>query len=141
MTYVVDSSVAVKVVLIEADSDKAQALFDQFAAGVHVLHSPDVFSVEVAHALTKAERQNRISVGEALALWSQVMATAPHFTPHRPLLPRAIEIASIHRIGVYDCLYVAFAEKLGFDFITADDRLVKNLRPTFPFIVPLSSLP
>jgi predicted nucleic acid-binding protein len=45
------------------------------------------------------------------------------------------------RVGVYDCLYVALAEREGCDFITADDRLVKRLQAHFRFIVPLASLP
>jgi predicted nucleic acid-binding protein len=45
------------------------------------------------------------------------------------------------RVGVYDCLYVALAERRKYQFVTADDRLFANLQPHFPFIVPLSSLP
>ncbi len=45
------------------------------------------------------------------------------------------------RIGVYDCLYVALAEREGCEFITADDRLVRALKPAFPFIISLASLP
>jgi len=33
------------------------------------------------------------------------------------------------------------AEREGYEFVTADDRLGKNLQPLFPFIVPLASLP
>jgi predicted nucleic acid-binding protein len=43
------------------------------------------------------------------------------------------------RIGVYDCIYVALAEREGCQLITADDRLVNNLQPTFPFIIHLSA--
>ncbi len=45
MKYVVDSSVGFKWVLIENLSDK--------------LLAPDVFPVEIAHALTRADRQKR----------------------------------------------------------------------------------
>ena len=44
------------------------------------------------------------------------------------------------RIGVYDCLYVALAERRKCKLVTADDRLVNNLRPHFSFIVALASL-
>jgi predicted nucleic acid-binding protein len=57
------------------------------------------------------------------------------------LLLRACEISSQVRVGIYDCLYVALAEREKCELITADDRLVKTLQPQFPFIVPLSSLP
>ena len=42
--------------------------------------------------------------------------------PSLSLLPRAIEISSQARIGVYDCLYVALAEREGCEFVTADNK-------------------
>jgi predicted nucleic acid-binding protein len=61
--------------------------------------------------------------------------------PYRPLLPRAVVISSAMRCGVYDCLYVALAEREGCELITADDKLVKNLGAQLPFIVSLASMP
>ena len=57
------------------------------------------------------------------------------------LLPRAYEISSQMRIGVYDCLYVALAEREGCELITADTRLVKGLSAAHPFVTSLASLP
>ena len=53
---------------------------------------------------------------------------------------RAVQMARQARIGVYDCLYVALAEQEGCELVTADDRLVRTLQPTFPFITSLASL-
>jgi predicted nucleic acid-binding protein len=58
-----------------------------------------------------------------------------------PLLPQAIQISSAARIGVYDYLYVALAYREGCELLTADDKLVKNLHQSFPFIRHLSSFP
>jgi predicted nucleic acid-binding protein len=69
------------------------------------------------------------------------MNCAPVLSSYLPLLSRATDIASQMRCGVYDCLYVALAEKVGCELVTADDKLVKNLGTTFPFILPLTSLP
>jgi predicted nucleic acid-binding protein len=44
------------------------------------------------------------------------------------------------RIGVYDCLYAALAEREGCALLTADDRLARALGQTHPFIVLLDSL-
>ncbi len=41
----------------------------------------------------------------------------------------------------YDCLYVAMAEREQCELVTADDKLVRNLQPQFPFIASLVSLP
>lgn len=45
------------------------------------------------------------------------------------------------RAGVYDCLYMVLAEREGCELVTADDKLIKNLQPHFPFILSLLSLP
>jgi predicted nucleic acid-binding protein len=66
---------------------------------------------------------------------------APQLVRHRPLLLRAIAISSAAKVGVDDCLYVALAEREGCEFVTADDRLVRNLQARFPFITALASLP
>ena len=45
MKYVLDSNVALKWVLPEADSDKAIKIRDEFGQGIHQLLSPDVFPI------------------------------------------------------------------------------------------------
>ncbi len=141
MKYVFDSSVALKLVLPETDSDKAVALRDGYVQGVHELIAPDIFPVEVAHALAKAERRGILKPREGLTKLLRVLSTSPVLHPHLPLLPRAYEIASQARIGVYDCLYVALAERERFEMVTADQRLLRALRTDFPFLVDLASLP
>ncbi|HEV3238533.1 MAG TPA: type II toxin-antitoxin system VapC family toxin [Gemmataceae bacterium] len=141
MIYVLDSSVAFKWEVPETDSDKATRLRDDFRQAVHNLLVPDFFPQELAHALTRAERQGRIAVGQAGILWADALVTPPALLPVFSLTPRAIEISSSLRIGVYDCLYIALAEREGCEFLTADDKLVKNLQGQFPFIVPLSASP
>ena len=141
MRYVTDSSAWFKWVVPEVHSDKADRLRNDYRNAVHELLAPDIFPAEVAHALTRAERQGRIVQSQAILLWADVMSTAPRFVPTASLLPRAIRISSQARIGVYDCLYVALAEQEQCEFVTADDKLVKNLKHLFPFIVPLASLP
>ena len=69
------------------------------------------------------------------------MILLPQLHPSLALLPRAYEISSQMRVGIYDCLYVALAEREKCELITADDKLLKNLQPQFSFLVPLSSLP
>jgi predicted nucleic acid-binding protein len=104
MKYVLDSSVAFKWVIAELLSNKAQDLRDAFRKGVHELLAPDVFPVEVAHALTRAERQGRITPPQSGILLADVLTTLPTLHGSFPLLLRASEISSLMRVGVYDCL-------------------------------------
>jgi predicted nucleic acid-binding protein len=93
----------------------------------------------MCHSLTKKERQRIIPV--ARKLWDDLMLDSPGYFSILPLMDRALEISVRARQGVYDCLYVALAERDGCELLTADDRLVRRLRPTYPFITSLTSLP
>ncbi|GAC1475290.1 MAG: type II toxin-antitoxin system VapC family toxin [Isosphaeraceae bacterium] len=139
MRYVLDSSVAVKWFLAEQDSDKAISVRDDFARGVHELLSPDVFPAEAAHAITRAERQLRITQAERKSHFRDMLSTLPALYAHLPLLPRAYELSSQARIGVYDCLYVALAERERCEVLTADDRMKRSL-PGGPIVL-LAAMP
>ena len=53
----------------------------------------------------------------------------PRLFPSLPdLLPAAFAIASRTRVGVYDCRYVALAEREQCQLVTADDKLVRSLQ-------------
>jgi predicted nucleic acid-binding protein len=141
MRCVLDSNVAVKWLLQEAQSDKARVLRAGFVRGLYEFLAPDVFTVECAHALTRAQRQGRVTAPEVNAFMADLLTTLPDFRPHAALLPRAIDISLQLRHGVDDCLYVTLAEREGCTLVTADDRLLNNLQPTFPFIMSLASTP
>jgi len=140
MKYVLDSSVAFKWFVREHDTDTALPLRENYRDGRLDLVAPEVFSVEVVHAITKAERQKRIGRDEGRSAVADLFAILPRLAKDLPILPRAYDIASTMRIGIYDCLYVALAERERCESITADEKLVRNLSQAFPFIVPLSSL-
>lgn len=101
MKFVLDSNVAIKWVLPEADTPQAIALRDDFVRGIHELIAPDVFPVEVAHALTKAERRGLIPLADSTVKLNEVMSAAPALYTYIRLLARAIELSSQARIGVY----------------------------------------
>jgi predicted nucleic acid-binding protein len=136
---VFDSSAALKWYLPEAYADKAKQIRDDYRKGNIDLIAPDIFPVETLHALTKAERQKRITWGTAYPIWQSIMVDSPVLHPYIPLLDRAYEIASAARIGIYDCIYVALAERESCELATADDRIIKNLQAMFPFIRHLST--
>src|SRR5260370_15664748 len=124
MKLILDASIAIKWVLPEADSPKALALLDDVSKNVHELLASDTLPVEVAHALTRAERQGLLTPGEAAIKLIDVLATGPDLHAYMPLLPRAVELSSQFRIGVFDCLYVALAQREGCRVVTADQRMV-----------------
>ena len=74
-------------------------------------------------------------------LLADILNTAPLLHPSLPLLLRACEISSQMRVGIYDCLYVALAEREGCELVTADDKMLRVLQPQFSFITSLAALP
>ena len=134
MRVVLDSCIALKWVLREDDSPKANQFRGEFRQQLHELMAPDVFPVEVAHAVTRAERRGLAS--QPALLVGNVLSTAPILYPSLQLLPRAIELSSQFRIGVYDCLYRALAEQEDCDLLTADARLAM----VFPRVILLEDL-
>ncbi len=141
MKYVLDSSVAFKWLVAEAGTVEALRLRDAFRQGLVELAAPDVYAIEMAHSLTRAERQGRITPQQGAIFLADVLATLPRLVSSVALVPRAYEISSQMRIGVYDCLYVALAEQEQCEMVTVDDWLIRNLQPQFPFIVSLTALP
>ncbi len=124
----------------EADTDKAILLRDDFNNGIHELLAPDILPIEAAHALTRAERQKRITPVQGAVLLKDLVRNLPQLHAYLPLLTRAYDISSFYRIGVYDCAYVA-AERENCMLVTSDGKLIKNLQKDFPFIVSLAALP
>ena len=141
MRYVLDSNIGVKWILAEDLSERARSLRDEFIHGLHELIAPDVILVEAAHALTRAQRQGRVTPAEVNLFMDDLLTTLPQLHAYPPLLARAIEISLQARHGVYDCLYVALAEREACELLTADGKLISQLQPTFPFITSLESLP
>src|SRR5262245_38726428 len=117
MKYVLDASVAICWVIPRSLSPKAIRLRDEYRQNIHELLAPAIFIDEVAGALTKAERQKDIAVGQAVPLYAKVMNHPPVLIAHAPLIARAIDISSRTRSGYYDCLYMALAEQEGCEMI------------------------
>ena len=136
MKYILDASVAFKWLVAEADSDKSLRLRDDFRTGIHELLAPDVLPIEVGHALTRAERQGRVSRADGFILWSGMMADCPQLFPSITLMPQAYAHSSQYRIGIYDCLYVALAEQQQCEIVSDDSRL-STLFPKL--VVPLTA--
>ncbi len=141
MKYVLDSSVALKFVLPEPDSDRAIQLRDEFRHGILHLIAPDIFTSEVANGLATAERQGRTAPGEAILFLHDVIQNSPVIYAPNPFLPRAIDLSIIYRHAVYDCIYLALAEAENCEMVSADDAFVRKMRSNFPYLIRLADLP
>ena len=77
MKYVLDASVAACWVLRNPLQTKALKLRAEYQQNIHELMAPSHFPGEIASALTKAERQKLIPVGNARRLIQDILNTPP----------------------------------------------------------------
>ena|SRR5215475_13444549 len=122
MTWVVDASVAIKWVIPEVLSEEA----DRVRAGDDEMLAPDMLLVEVANALWRKMANREISPHEADRAFALLIESGIDLRPTAPLLPRAMQVARRLHHPVYDCVYLALAEREDAAFVTADRRLLRR---------------
>ena len=137
--YVVDASVLTKwfVERNERDRARALALKQLHVSGRSIIHVSELTFLEVLNAIrfgsgTNEEHGARAIAGlEAMHL--KVMDV------DFQLLRKASAIAWAYKTTIYDALYVALAEQVGYPLITADEVMMKKLKG-HSIVVPLREL-
>lgn len=122
---VVDSSVAAKWLLPEADSDAAARLLEDDDVAFHV---PELFDAELGNVLWKRVQRRELSTADAaetVALVNRIPATRH---THADLLEHAFALAVELSISVYDALYVSLALVLDAPLVTSDQWLRERAR-------------
>ena len=126
--YVVDASVLVKWFLYqqEADRDRALALRDLHIAGRSTIIIPQLALLEVLNAVRFSPKAKEEDGETALEALHDLNMDAR--SPDLALLRKANAIAWAYKITIYDALYVALAEQVGYPLITADEVMVNKLK-------------
>jgi predicted nucleic acid-binding protein len=120
---VIDASVAIKWVVEESGTPEALSL------RLHRLFAPDLLVAECANILWKKVRQNELTSQEALLSARLLERADIELAPMRAFLGRATSLAIALDHPAYDCTYLALAETLSCDFVTADRRLAAKALP------------
>jgi predicted nucleic acid-binding protein len=117
---VTDASVAVKWVYPELDSDRAREL--KYASDSFI--APDLIVVELGNAIWKRAVRGTVDPADAIGALEIATGLLTRLVPTQELAPRAIEIAIALRHPIYDCFYLALAERERVPLVTADKRLL-----------------
>ncbi len=120
MTVVVDASVAVKWVLPETGSDRAAAIR---TADDDVL-APSLVHAEIGSAIWRAVLRGDVPAAEARRDLKVAVGHYRRIISLAELVDRALELATRLRHPIYDCFYLALAERERCALITADRRLI-----------------
>lgn len=116
MSVVIDASVALKWVLGEADSEKADALLDE------ALIAPNIWLAEAANVLRRSVRIGDLADDQARARLRELQNAPVVSMSIEPDLYHALTLAFELRHPVYDCLYLALALRHDTHVVTADRR-------------------
>ena len=132
----VDASLSIKVVVPEAGSDKADALFEQWANEEIQLIAPLFFEVETDSILRqKVSLRRKLTADQAERAFASLRALPIKTTHSAAQRERAWEIAREFEFPtVYDATYLALAELSQCDFWTADEKLFKQVKQTLAFV-------
>lgn len=130
MTVVLDSNVAVALML---DAERAPAIEERlrvWEAADEALHAPSLFRFELANALTRNVVAGKIDSSDAKVAWQRIVAMeiSLHGLTDGPAV---IAIArKLKRESAYDAAYVALAQELGAELWTLDGPLARNAAGT-----------
>lgn len=119
---VIDASIALKWLVREPDSDAALAL-----ARFRLL-APDLVRTECGNVLWRMTVAGNLEEGEALASLAKLSDGPLMFTPCGQLEQDALRIAIELRHPMYDCCYLALAERENAPLVTDDRRLLRTAR-------------
>lgn len=118
---VIDSSIALQWVLVEAGTEAARdyVLADETT-------SPDILLVETANVLAKKIRASEITPEYAVEALATVKA-AVQLVSSEPLIERALELSIALSHPVYDCVFLACAEDVAGKLVTRDAPFAKRV--------------
>ena len=120
---VVDASVAIKWVIEEAETEAALRLRR------HRLFAPDLLIAECANILWKKVQRAELTEQEARLAAHLLERADIELEPMRPLMESVTKLAIDMNHPAYDCIYLALAEGLSCDLVTADERFARKLLP------------
>lgn len=118
---VVDASVAAKWVFKEPDSDRALALVGAMAT----IGAPSIIAAELGNIAWKRVRRGVWGAQDAPASVQFAIGLLTVIVPVEELWEDALRLALRIDHPIYDCFYLALAQREQASFVTADTRLAQ----------------
>lgn len=134
--WVIDSSVAVKWYLRDEDLlPQADAMLEAVGNGAVLTTAPNLARHEVSRAITVAIRTGRITPDEGQSdIQSFLLSPLPLPVDEDWLIIDAAARAIETGVAVYDAMYLSLAEKVDFQYVTADRKLFNRIHSRYAFV-------
>lgn len=136
-TVVVDTSIALKWVLVEPDSPVARGLLAEWIENEMVILAPELLAYEVSNSLYRKARKGEMTLDAAKLGLTKILSTGLEFdsSSSSALSVRAMEIAEHFNLpATYDAHYVALAEREKCELWTADTRLWRAVQEKMTWV-------
>jgi len=138
---IVDTSIAIKWIIEETDSEKAIALLAQWVIGKTVILAPVLLAYELTNVLHQRIRRGEANQEEAEQLLIYLLLNLVKLDTSYDYAQsvRALQLAQQFLLSAtYDAHYLALAEREQCEYWTADTRLLNGLRGQLPWVRNLS---
>jgi predicted nucleic acid-binding protein len=124
MTLTIDASGALKLAFEEAGSSQAQDV----VSGPDALIAPDLILFEVHHVLRKRMRRGEITRAALISASAAIQHVFEAIEPSGGLFDQARDLSISLDHPIYDCFYIALAERSRATLVTADAKQLQAAR-------------
>ena len=130
-TLILDSSIIAKWFFVENDSDKALIIKEEFTNNKISVAVPVLLYYEINNLLKTAVKKYRIDEHDAIDVYKAFLQLNFVTYSSEFLLEKTLAVAIKYDISSYDATYIALAEYLHVQFLTADQKLLNKVQNKF----------
>lgn len=126
---VIDASVVLKWYLPDEEhGEMALDILEGHASERLSLHAPALLEFELANGLAIAKRRARVENDDVIKAMDGFTELGIELYPLSPRFPKVLDYSNRYKISAYDAAYVALADDLKTNVVTADKRLFNSTR-------------
>ncbi len=140
-TLILDTSVAIKWIYEEEDSEKAHKILDKIQSQDLRAIVPELFYCEMADFCWGNFQKKLMKFEQAGMFFNRIQAVKVEIRSDAEFADVALENAMHYGVSVYDGLYLSLAEAYLAPLLTADQKLIQACRSkNFDFIESLQEI-
>jgi predicted nucleic acid-binding protein len=133
--FVIDASVALKWQFKdEPETEASIQMLTDFIEGKISIFSPTLFAYEIVSAVYIAVSRKRIKEDEGIEIIRDIIGIGVVLADFSGSEENTFRMANTYRRSVYDCAYLALAQKESCNFYTGDKRLFNSMKNKTSFV-------